>query len=79
MASVMAVHCLVGFELPMLIAYGTEDIGITQIDGTIDKWLTRVNAIKNSNTEITIVDGASHGFNGFENVLAKSIERFITK
>ncbi len=66
-------------ELPILIVYGTEDIGITQIDGTIDKWLERVNAIKNTSTEIAVVDGASHGFNRFENLLAKSIERFITK
>lgn len=64
-------------ELPMLVPYGTEDIGITQIDGTMDKWLERVNAIKNTNTEIAVVDGASHGFKDYENELVNIIERFV--
>lgn len=64
-------------ELPMLIPYGTEDIGITQIDGTMDKWLERVNAIKNANTEIATVEGASHGFKDYENELVNIIERFV--
>ncbi len=64
-------------ELPMLIPYGTEDIGITQIDGSMDRWLERVNAIKNANTEIAVVDGASHGFKGYEEHLAKIIEEFV--
>jgi len=64
-------------SLPMLVPYGTEDIGITQIDGSMDKWLERVNAIKNTNTKIAVVDGASHGFKGHEEHLAKIIENFI--
>lgn len=64
-------------ELPMLIPYGTEDIGITQIDGSMDKWLERVNAIKNTNTEIAVVNGASHGFKGFEDILSDRIESFV--
>ncbi|MCA9301101.1 DUF1749 domain-containing protein [Candidatus Saccharibacteria bacterium] len=64
-------------ELPMLIPYGTEDIGITQIDGSMDKWLERVNAIKNANTKIAVVDGASHGFKGFESTLVGAVEAFI--
>lgn len=64
-------------ELPMLIPYGTEDISITQIDGTMDKWLERVNAIKNANTEIATVEGASHGFKDYENELVNIIERFV--
>lgn len=51
---------------PMLIIYGTEDIGITKIDGSIDAWLVKVNQIKNSNTETSVIDGASHGFRGYE-------------
>lgn len=64
-------------ELPMLILYGTEDIGITQIDGTMDKWLERINAIKNANTKIAVVNGASHGFKGFEDSVAETIESFV--
>jgi alpha-beta hydrolase superfamily lysophospholipase len=64
-------------SLPMLVPYGTEDIGITQIDGSMGKWLKRVNAIKNTNTKIAVVDGASHGFKGYEEHLAKIIENFI--
>ncbi len=66
-------------ELPMLIPYGTEDIGITQIDGSMDKWLERVNAIKNANTKIAVVDGASHGFKGFEDSLAETIGSFVSR
>lgn len=65
-------------ELPMLIPYGTEDIGITRIDGTMDKWLERVNKIKNANTEVSVVNGASHGFRGYEDVLTEIIERFVS-
>lgn len=64
-------------ELPLLIPYGTEDIGITRIDGTMDKWLERVNRIKNSNTQIKVVEGSTHGFRGYESELAKIIEEFI--
>lgn len=64
-------------ELPMLIPYGTEDIGITRIDGTMDKWLERVNKIKSDNTQISVVNGASHGFRGYENELAKIVEGFV--
>lgn len=66
-------------SLPMLIPYGTEDIGITQIDGSMDKWLERVNTIKNTNTEIAVLDGASHGFKGFEDSLAETVESFVTR
>lgn len=64
-------------SLPMLIPYGTADIGITQIDGTIGKWLERVNKIKNENTQIAVIDGASHGFRGFEDKLAAVVGDFI--
>ena len=64
-------------SLPMLIPYGTADIGITEIDGTMDKWLERVERIKNENTQIAVIDGASHGFRGFEGKLAEVVGNFI--
>ncbi|MBW4061011.1 DUF1749 domain-containing protein [Candidatus Saccharibacteria bacterium] len=64
-------------ELPMLIPYGSADIGITQIDGSIDKWIERVNKIKNNNTQISVIEGAAHGYSGFEGQLAEIIERFM--
>lgn len=64
-------------ELPMLIPYGTEDIGITHIDGTMDKWLERANKIKNSSTQIKVVEGSAHGFRGYESELSDIIEGFI--
>lgn len=63
--------------VPTLIPYGTEDVGITRIDGSMDKWLERVNKIKNVNTRIQVVEGASHGFRGFENELARIVEDFL--
>ncbi len=64
-------------ELPMLIPYGDADIGITQIDGSMDKWLERVNKIKNANTQVSVIKGSAHGFRGFESELAKVMEGFI--
>jgi alpha-beta hydrolase superfamily lysophospholipase len=64
-------------NLPMLIPYGSSDIGITKIDGSIDKWLARVEKIKNDNTQITVIDGASHSFRGFESELTEIIRHFV--
>lgn len=64
-------------ELPMLIPYGPEDIGITRIDGTMDKWLERVNKIKNDNTEVSVIKGSSHGFRGYEDTLTNIVESFV--
>jgi len=64
-------------SLPMLIPYGTADIGITEIDGTMDKWLERVEKIKNDNTQIAVIDGASHGFRGFEDKLTEVVSNFV--
>lgn len=65
-------------QLPLLIPYGTEDIGITRIDETMDKWLERVNRLKNVNTEVSVIQGSSHGFRGYEDVLTAIIERFVS-
>lgn len=64
-------------SLPMLILYGTADIGITEIDGTMNKWLERVSKIKSENTQIAVIDGASHGFRGFEDKLAEVVGDFV--
>lgn len=65
-------------SLPILIPYGTADIGITAIDGTMNKWLGRVNKIKHENTQVAVIDGASHGFRGFEDKLANVVGNFVT-
>lgn len=65
-------------DIPVLITYGDADIGITQIDGTLDNWLQRVNKIKHPNTHIAQFPGAGHDFRGQEAQLAKTIEEFIT-
>lgn len=65
-------------ELPVLIPYGDSDIGITEIDGSMDNWLERVDKIKNSNTQISVIKGASHGFRGFEAELTETVERFVS-
>lgn len=64
-------------ETRTLIAYGDADIGITKIDGTIEKWLDRVNKIKNKNIQVTIIKGASHSFRGYEDELAVAVEKFL--
>lgn len=62
---------------PNLIVYGDIDIGITLIDKTIDKYISRVNKIKNNNTHISIIKNASHSFKTYETELAKIIGSFI--
>lgn len=64
-------------EIPMLIVYGSNDIGIEKIDGTIEKWLDRVLKIKNSNTSIKIIEGASHSFKDHEEELSEIINIFL--
>jgi alpha-beta hydrolase superfamily lysophospholipase len=65
-------------SVPMLIIYGTEDIGIVEIDGTVEKWEARVNNIKHPHTQVSIVTGANHGFIDYENELVASIDSFLT-
>lgn len=64
-------------QIPALIAYGDSDIGITKIDGTMDKWIERVNKIKNPKTKIFTIAGAAHSFKGYEKELSQDIESFI--
>lgn len=64
-------------DISTLIAYGTIDIGITNIDGSADKWLERTNKIKNANTTISLIDGASHSYKDYEPQLAEIIQEFI--
>jgi len=62
---------------PMLIIYGNSDIGITEIDGTIDVWQARTEKIINATTHIAIIDGASHSFKNYEAKLANQISEFV--
>ena len=63
--------------VPTLIVYGTEDIGIQNIDGSIKAWQERTEKIKNPNTRISIIDGAYHSFINKENDLIKAVESFL--
>lgn len=65
-------------DVPTLILYGDDDIGITRIDGNMDGWLTRINKFKNANTQIEVIKGASHGFAGHEEVLAGKVRDFLS-
>lgn len=64
-------------QVPTLIAYGDNDIGILKIDGNIEKWIERVNNIKNQNTKISVINGAAHSFKGYETELSKNVESFV--
>lgn len=64
--------------VPMLIAYGSDDIGITQTDGSIDKWKARTkDAINVEGTEISVIGGASHSFKNYEDKLVAAIHDFV--
>jgi pimeloyl-ACP methyl ester carboxylesterase len=64
-------------EIPTLIAYGDNDIGILKIDGTMDKWLERVNKIGNQNIQISVIQGAAHSFKGYEAEISKNVGSFV--
>ena len=66
-------------EKPMLIVYGDEDIGITHIDGSLDKYLERTNKIKNQNTIISTIKGASHSYKDHEQELTEAIQVFVSQ
>lgn len=65
-------------HVPMLIVYGSDDIGIKEIYGSIDSWQTQTEAIINKDsTNIAIIDGASHSFMRYEKQLSNAIEKFV--
>jgi pimeloyl-ACP methyl ester carboxylesterase len=64
--------------IPMLMVYGTDDIGVIEVDGSIDNWRSRVLQIKNPNTQIAIIANADHGFRNHEEKVAKAVEQFVT-
>lgn len=63
---------------PMLIVYGTADSVVAEVDGTIEQWLDRTEKIKNSNTRISLINSATHGFEGFEDTLAAAVRTFVS-
>ncbi len=65
-------------DKPMLIVYGSDDIGIKEIYGSIDDWKARTEAIINKDTtRIATVERASHSFKHFEKQLSDTIENFV--
>lgn len=65
--------------LPMLIVYGTDDIGIIEIDKSIDNWKERVRPLLSPNANIVTIANAPHSFSGYERQLCDSIADFATK
>lgn len=65
-------------DTPTLIVYGDHDIGIIEIDENINKWLERVNKIKNKNTQISIIKDSPHSFKGYEKDLSQIISSFLS-
>lgn len=65
---------------PMLIAYGSNDIGITEISGTVEAWRKKADsAINHEYAQIEIIDGASHSFKDHEDALSQIVCTFTSK
>lgn len=62
---------------PQIIIYGSADIGITEVDGTIEKWQERIDKFKNPNTAIEIIADAPHSFKGYEPKLSVIAAKFV--
>ncbi|HEY4498155.1 MAG TPA: alpha/beta fold hydrolase [Candidatus Paceibacterota bacterium] len=64
-------------SVPMIIIYGDQDIGIQNINGTIDNWRNEIANIINKNTSVEIIQGANHGFAGHEHQLVEIARRYL--
>jgi alpha-beta hydrolase superfamily lysophospholipase len=66
-------------KLPTFILYGTKDIGIKQIDGSINNWYKKINKkiTGNNAVQITVINGASHDFRDYEKELTAHIEQSV--
>lgn len=62
-----------------LIICGSEDEAIKLTHGTIDKWRENMTSITPPESELHIIDGASHSFEGYERELARIIGEFATR
>ncbi|HKU19011.1 MAG TPA: alpha/beta fold hydrolase [Candidatus Saccharimonadales bacterium] len=62
---------------PVLIVYGTDDIGVMHPFGSMDVFRERLDQIKHPNTELAIIQDASHGFSGFEDELSRAVQAYI--
>ena len=63
---------------PMLIPYGTEDIGITHPFSNMDVFKLKLDKVKHPNTQLAIIPGSGHSFRGFEGILTDMIGKFVT-
>jgi len=64
-------------KTPTLIVYGDQDIGIKQVDGSIDNWTARTSNTLNPATKVSVIEGAGHSFGGYEDRLSEIIARFV--
>ena len=70
---------LAKIAVPTLIAYGSNDIGITEISGTVEAWRQKADAaINHDYAQIEIIDGAAHSFKDYETQLAEKVEHFVS-
>ena len=64
-------------QTPMLIVYGTNDIGITAPFGTVEAYKNRLEKIRNANTKLSIIENATHSFKGYEPQLSTVLQDFL--
>jgi alpha-beta hydrolase superfamily lysophospholipase len=62
--------------IPTLIVCGGQDEAIQQTHGDIYEWERDMRTIAPSNSEIHIINGATHGFEGYEQELASIVGEF---
>lgn len=62
--------------IPTLIVCGSEDDAIQRTHGNIDEWSREMRTITPPNSELRIIDGATHGFEGYEQELAEIVGVF---
>lgn len=62
--------------VPTLILYGDQDIGITEIDGSMAAWLDRTRAARPANAQMSTLEDAPHSFRGHEQVMSQIVIDF---
>lgn len=64
-------------SVPLLIVYGTNDVGVREIDQTIEAWKARAVAVFPQQTQFAIIEGAVHSFRSHLAELQDAVGKFL--
>ena len=60
-------------RIPTAIIYGDRDVGISEVYGSIEDYQKKLLSFDNPRLRLAVIEGAEHGFQGYEEALARSV------